>query len=186
MRRVRQRTSFYCGPATLQMLLLQHGVYIPQQRLVGAAAVKRRIKRYGMTIEELAKAIKKLAPNYRFWFKKNARTGEVARIIKSYGYPVGVEWQGVFGKYSDGDDGHFSVVTAVDMRKKKVRLADPFRVFAGQDREFKIKEFEKRWWDENVRLDSLGRKRYHKERQAMFIIAPKELSFPKSLNMRIG
>lgn len=186
MRRVRQWTSFYCGPATLQMLLLQHGVYIPQQRLVEAAAVKRRIKRYGMTIEELAKAVGRLAPQYRFWFKKNAKVGEVAKVIRSYGHPVGVEWQGVFGKYSDGDDGHFSVVTAVDLRKKKVRLADPFRVFAGRDRKFELREFETRWWDENIRVDSLGRKRYYKEHNMMFVITSKDSDFPKLLNMRIG
>lgn len=168
------------------MLLLERGVYLPQQRFVEAAGARRRIKRYGMTTQELARAVKKLAPGYRFWFKKNARTGEVARIIKSYGYPVGVEWQGVFGKYSDGDDGHFSVVTSVDMRKKKVSLADPFRVFAGRDREFKIKEFEKRWWDENIYVDSLGRQRHRKERKMMFLVAPKDSSFPRVLDMRIG
>lgn len=186
MRRVRQRTSFYCGPATLQMLLLARGVYLPQQRFVEAAGARRRIKRYGMTTEELAKAIKKLAPTHRFWLKKKAKTGEIARIIKKHGYPVGVEWQGVFGKYSDGDDGHFSVVTNVDTRRRKVRIADPFRPFAGRDRQFKLEEFEKRWWDDNVKVDSLGRKRNQKGRHVMFVIAPKELDFPKVFGMKAG
>ena len=146
-----------------------------------------------MLVEEMAASIKNLTPQYNFWFKKQSKTGELSEIVNRFNFPVGVEWQGDF-KYKgpkeddeDDDPGHYSVVTKISVSDKKIFLADPFRVYAGSDRQFTLLEFERRWWDINEIVDRATRKKkqmddYH----LMFLIVPQENDFPAKLRMRLG
>jgi len=53
-------------------------------------------------------------------------------------------------------------------------LADPYKKFAGLDRKFRIRDFAKRWWDENGLVY---------DRKLMFLITSKKEEFPRSLGM---
>jgi len=193
MGRVKQKNNSYCGPAVLEMLYSFLGRKVGQEEIVQAAKISRKIKSRGMLVEEMALAIKTLTPEYNFWSKRKSQTSELSEIVNRYNFPVGVEWQGVF-KYKglreddeDDDPGHYSVVTQISVSDKKIFLADPFRVYAGRDREFTLLEFERRWWDINEIVDRATRKKkqmddYH----LMFIIVPKESDFPARLGMRLG
>jgi hypothetical protein len=195
--RVKQKTSSHCGPAVLEMLLGYLGEEIDQEKFVEASGVGKRLKNYGMTVKELARAVKKLAPEYNFWYKEDATMSELAQIVEGYKYPVGVEWQGLFDCDEDGfedetedeDDstGHYSVVTHVDTINNLIRLADPYQCYAGRDRAFTIREFEGRWWDENEEIDPVtGSKKDIFDYHMMIVITPKDITFPGDLTMLRG
>jgi hypothetical protein len=52
------------------------------------------------------------------------------------------------------------------------------------DRKFKIRDFEKRWWDENeIKVSGTSKRRLIKDKRIMFVITPKGESWPKKLGM---
>lgn len=184
MKRVRQRTLSHCGPAVLEMLLSYMGIVIEQDKVVKAARVKHKLKHLGMTVEELGIAIKKIAPKTQFWFKREASMKDIYQIVKKYNFPVGVEWQGLFGKYADDDDGHYGVITYLDQKNNRIHLADPYPKFAGKDRKLSITRFEKRWWDLNEVTNAKTKKhQYIKDHHMIFLVVPKKQVFPKMLRM---
>ena len=185
LKRIKQKTDAHCGPAVLEMLVTFLGRRINQDKFVTAAEVAHKLKNHGMTITELGAAVSKLAPELTFWFKQHATAADLARVVNKYKYPVGVEWRGEFGKHSDGDDGHYSIVTHIDKKKKTIMLSDPFRVFAGTDRTFPLSQFVRKWWDDNLVFDSKAkRKRWIKDKRMMFLVTTKRTRFPKKLRMR--
>lgn len=121
---------------------------------------------------------------HAYKYKENASLSDLQHIVKEYGFPIGVEWQGVFYEDSDEDDGHYSVVTYVDTVNNIIMLSDPYRRFAGSDRTFHIMEFDHRWWDENEITDQeTGRKYTVREEHMMFVVTPKEAIFPEQMGM---
>lgn len=185
MKRVCQKTIYHCGPAVLEMLFSYVGLYFDQDEIketTGKDEEKFRV--YGMTVAEMSKAVRILAPDYYLWHKENSSLTDLQEVVKEYGFPVGVEWQGVFYEDSDEDDGHYSVVTHIDTVNNIIMLSDPFKRFAGSDRTFHIMEFNHRWWDENEIIDSITGKKYiTREEHMMFIVTPKEAIFPELLGM---
>ncbi|HEX8923960.1 MAG TPA: C39 family peptidase [Patescibacteria group bacterium] len=193
--RIRQENSSYCGPAVIQMLLDFLGYPITQDDFVAAADIGGRIQAYGTTIDDMVRAVKVLFPNLQFWYKFNSSLTDISKVVNVYGYPVGVEWQGVFDypdddedddtdDYEDDDPGHYSVVTHIDTSQNMVMIADPERHYAGSDRRFTILSFEHRWWDINEIIDPITHHtRQVDENHAMFIITPKDALFPLDLNM---
>lgn len=175
MIRVRQVTDSHCGPAVLEMLASFVGEDTKQNKIVKAAKIERSILKNGMSVEEMAMAEKALLKKSKFWFKKNSSVADLIKIITTYKYPVGVEWQGIFPKeYKDDDEGHYSVVTFVDKEKDAIWVANPFRSLAGKDRKLKLSKFEKRWWDMNDKTI---------EKRAIFVIAKDSEIFPRKLKM---
>lgn len=177
----------------MEMLYSFLGETINQDEIVKAAGVARSIKSRGMLVEEMAIAVNNLTPQYNFWFKRKSLSSELSEIVNRYNFPVGIEWQGVFmykGPREDDEDddpGHYSVVTQISVSEKRVLLADPFRIYAGTDREFTLLRFERRWWDINEVIDPVTRKKKQKDDyHMMFIIVPKENDFPARLGMRLG
>ena len=179
MRRVRQITSYHCGPAVLGMLFSHLGQKISQKSVVKCLRAQSKIKKVGLTVADLAKASNTLGKKrYAFWRKAGASTSDLDLAINKYNWPVGVEWQGVFFEFADEDNGHYGVVTAVDAKAKILRIADPYSEFAGVDRKFDTKYFTRRWWDENEIKGKTV-----KDRRMMFVITPKNENWPRKIGM---
>ena len=187
MKRAVQITSSHCGPAVLEMLTSFLGYDIDQSAFVSAAGVEYRIRDYGMTIDELADAIKQTAPDLVFWYKKNSSITELKQVVNVHKFPAGVEWQGVFQEDEDDDNGHYSVVTHVDNDHGTIHISDPYIKYAGTDRIFGIHLFEKRWWDVNeVRDHETGQLKHIADDRTMFVITPSHIHFPSDLGMNRG
>jgi hypothetical protein len=179
MKREKQINSDYCGPAVITTLYSFLGVKTSQRKIVASIRVQNKIKNFGLNIKDLARASKIAGKGaFSFWKKANSKVSDLDLAINKYKSPVGIEWQGVFYEDEDDDSGHFSIITKIDKNLKYSRIADPYKLFTGVDRKFGIKEFEKRWWDENV----INRKTIL-DKRVMFLITPKGDSWPKKLGM---
>lgn len=179
LRRVKQITSYHCGPAVLEALFSYLGYKISQRSVVRTLRAQKRIRRRGILVAEMGKAVKTLGKGkYQFWRKTGGKISDLVAILEKYKYPVGVEWQGVFYENEDEDNGHYGIITKVDKTAGYLRLADSYSEFAGIDRRFEIKYFEKRWWDDN---EIKGRSIIDK--RMMFVITPKKETWPRKFGM---
>lgn len=180
MKRISQASSSHCGPAVLASLYSYLGVKVSQRSIVASLRAQNKIKTFGFNMHDMEKATKIAGKGaFSLWHKNRAKISDLNLAINKYKSPVGVEWQGVFYEDEDEDNGHFSIVTKIDKKRGFIRMADPYYKFAGIDRKFKIKDFEARWWDENI---IKGRNLHDK--RVMFVIAPKSDSWPKKLGMK--
>jgi hypothetical protein len=183
--RLKQRTLSHCGPAVLSMLTGFIGYKVDQDEFVSAARVNRiTLRKNGMDVDELALSIVRRLPKTTFWIKEKSTIRDLASITNVYSYPVGVEWQGVFGEWSNGDDGHYSIVIHVDRAKEKIVLIDPFWYYSGSDRIFSTNRFVSRWWDATMRVDKkTGLIMRDTDQQVMFVVTPKSVTFPRKIGM---
>lgn len=180
MKRVKQISLSHCGPAVLASLYSDFGVRVSQRRIVASLRAQNKIKKYGLNVKDLARASGIIGKGaFAFWRKFKANIGDLNLAVNKYKCPVGVEWQGVFYEDEDGDSGHYSVVTRIDKKLGFLRISDPYSRFAGIDRKFKIKNFVKRWWDTNV-----IKKRTFLDKRVMFIVLPKNETWPKKMGMK--
>ena len=179
MKRVRQISSYHCGPAVVLELLSFLGKNVSQIAIVRSLRAKNKIKRLGLNIYDLARATNILGKNeVVFWRKHRSTINDISLAINKYSYPVGVEWQGVFYEDEDEDNGHYAVITKVDKKANYLRLCDSYSDFAGVDRRFRIKDFEKRWWDMNkIKGKNIV------DKKMMFVITPKGETWPRKLGM---
>lgn len=151
-----------------------------------AAGVTEKVADYGMIYPEMALAVQRLAPDFTFWYKKNASLNDLVKLVKVYEVPVGVEWQGVFEEDEDDDNGHYSVVTEADVKNNLMRIADPYGRYAGKDRSFTLSFFMERWWDTNDITDPLtGMVRKVEDYRVSFVVVPEESDFPAELGMKV-
>jgi hypothetical protein len=194
MTRVKQISIYACGPATLEMLFSFVGIKVTQISIIRSIRAWNKIKLYGIDVKDMAKAVSIAGrKKYSFWRKQNASISNLNRVVNKYRYPVGVEWQGVFYENEDEDSGHYGVVTKVDITDadKKLgflRIADPFFNgyfrYNGIDRKFKVSEFKKKWWDVNeVKISGRKKTRQIKDVRMMFLITPKDETWPRKLKM---
>lgn len=175
LKRVRQITSFHCGPAVLTALFSFVGKRATQAGIVRSLRLQNKIKSAGVNVKSLARAAEILGKGeFVFWKKAGAKLSDLETIVNKYHFPVGVEWQGVFYEDEDEDNGHYSVVTGINLKKGYILLSDPYKRFAGLDRKFRIPDFAKRWWDVNGLVY---------DRKMMFVVTPKKELFPKKLGM---
>lgn len=180
--RIAEITNVHCGPATLQMLFENIGVRVSQDEIVEAAGSSlKRLRRYGMSMGEMATAVGRISSSSQFWMKDNCEISDL-KLLLERGIPVGVEWQGEFLQYSDEDNGHYSVVTHLD--GDKIYIADPYEHFAGKDRRLELDRFEELWWDTNELRDmETGKMVLVRDHHMIFIIIPKDETFPEELGM---
>lgn len=185
LKRVKQITSAHCGPAALVSLFSFLGVRTSQGRIVRSLRAENKIKDSGLVIRDLARAVRIVGKGeFTFWKKEDATIGDLDRIVNKYKVPVGIEWQGVFYEDEEGDNGHYCIITEISKAKGYLKLADPYRRFAGLDRKFRISDFEKRWWDSNeVAIPYSKIKKLVYDRKLMFLITPKKEEFPRRLGM---
>ncbi|MBI5670172.1 MAG: C39 family peptidase [Chloroflexi bacterium] len=191
-----QITDSHCGPAVIQMLLANVGVGVTQEQVAEAGGAASTIDMHGMRVDQLAQAVKTLAPEMQFWYKDHSRLNDLIALVSKHRYPVGVEWQGLFETVSDiledtdtedeeEDYGHYSVVTYVDRRSRQLIIVDPYKDFAHQDRIFSFDVFLPRWWDTNEVTDpETGRAKLVEDYRMMFLITPKGETFPEQRGMK--
>src|SRR5258705_9741263 len=138
MQRTEQITDSHCGPAVIQMLLSNVGVAVTQQEVALAGGAEDLIEMHGMRVDQLAQAVKVLAPSAQFWFKALSTTDDVAELVLEHKYPVGMEWQGLFDDEGDEIDdpepdyGHYSVITYVDHDKAQLIIVDPYKDYVSR------------------------------------------------------
>lgn len=188
--RFTQISESHCGPAVIQMLLNYLGIDVSQEAVAEAGGASDLIDLQGMRVDQLGKAVQRLAPHTSFWYKDHSTLEELVRIVANYNYLVGIEWQGVFEdtleeETQEGDYGHYSVVSMVDAVNQKLVIVDPYKDFRAQDRIFTFEFFMTRWWDTNELHDPLtGIGHLVEDRQMMFIITQQFARFPKQLDMK--
>lgn len=127
---VEQQETGSCGLAALRAVMLTFGVDVAEddlKPLVGWSPEQ------GSSWEGLAAAAE--AFGFDVDAKASSRLADLVHMVGEHGLPVLVGW---FSK----DEGHFSVVKAID--EQKVTLMD---VEFGGDRELPLDEFERVWFD---------------------------------------
>jgi hypothetical protein len=180
MRRVKQISAYHCGPAVVSELLSFLGKNVSQTSVVKSLRAKNKIKKLGLNVNDLARAANTLGHHeVVFWKKRGSTVNDLSLAVNKYKYPVGVEWQGVFYENEDGDNGHYSVITKIDKKADYLRICDSYAAFSGVDRRFRIKRFTKRWWDINK-----VRGRNIVDRKVIFVITPKNETWPRRLGMK--
>jgi hypothetical protein len=188
--RFTQISESHCGPAVVQMLLSNLGIEVSQQAIAASGGAADLIELNGMRVDQLARAVRLLAPQAQFWYKDHASASDLTRLVNDERYPVGVEWQGLFedrleDESEEGDYGHYSVVIIVDEHNRQVVIVDPYKDFRDQDRLFDLDWFVTRWYDQNEYPDPLtGKKLTLEDRQMLFIITHADEAFPRELGMR--
>lgn len=185
MTRVKQIDVYSCAPAVLASLYSNLGVKASQRKIITSLRARNKIKKYGLNVKDMARASKIIGKGaFTFWKKDKAKISDLDIAINKYKCPVGVEWQGVFYEFEDDDSGHYAVITKVDKKSGFLRISDPFYAFAGVDRKFKIRDFEKRWWDENeISVPGTSKKKHVVDHRIMFVVTPKTDSWPRKLHM---
>ena len=186
MKRVRQIDVYSCGPAVISALFSFLGIRVSQKGVIVSLRAKNKIKTLGLNVKDLARASNAIGKKkVIFWEKTGGRVSDLDTIINKYKFPVGVEWQGVFYEDEDEDNGHYGIITAVDKKAGYLRMADSFSKFAGVDRRFRIKDFEKRWWDQNeIKVAGTSKRRVLTDKRMMFVITPVEAPWLKKLGMK--
>jgi hypothetical protein len=188
-----QISESHCGPAVIQMLLSNLGVEVTQEAVAKAGGAQDLIELNGMRVDQMALAVRSLAPQTRFWYKDHSKLSDLVKLVTKYRVPVGVEWQGLFeddeeevdNETEDTDYGHYSVVTYANRRKKELIIVDPYKSYIAQDRIFSFEDFEDRWWDFNEVTDpSTGRTRLVEDYHMLFIVTPEDMLFPVELGMK--
>ncbi len=210
-----QISESHCGPAVIQMMLSQLGIDVSQEQVAEAGGAASLIAMHGMRVDQLAQAVRRLAPEVNFFVKAQSSIDELVRVVADYHYPVGVEWQGVFEDASaahldranlawaslppaerdlvppdtetgETDYGHYSLVTEASRRRHELVIADPYKDFYSQARIFDFEVFDQRWFDYNEVLDPLsGRGELVKDDHLMFVITRRNVLFPRQLGMRV-
>ena len=187
LRWIQQITENHCGPAVIQMLLENIGVTVSQEEITEAAGATLTIESHGTRVDQLAKAVHTLAPHAKLWHKEKSSFEDLEYVLNEKKFPVGVEWQGLFGDEDedDEDNGHYSVLAHINKAKDELIIVDPYKDFVDQNRIIKISLFEKRWWDFNEVKDlETGEKTFKKDEQLFFVVAPLDVIFPETLQMQ--
>lgn len=207
LKRVKQLTGSYCGPAVFEMLVSNLGFDLNQDSLVDASNARETVAAEGISLPDLAHGLGRLYPDLKVWKKENAKVEDI-KILVEFGYFVAVDWQGIFNsdEYGDeiwnsgnklsnwwrkvkndpealGEQGHYCIALEVNTKKGYLRFADPYGHYAGKDRFIAIWEFEERWWDDRIGLDEKGKKVRIVENNLLFVVTQKEDKRPEELGL---
>jgi hypothetical protein len=191
LQHVQQISDSHCGPAVVQMMLAHIGLAVSQEAVAEAAGVVDFITMHGTRVDQLARAVEVLAPSARFHWKDHADLDDVETLVNEHGYPVGVEWQGIFDEddpeKNDPDYGHYSLVAHADRATRLLHIVDPYKEYYERERVFPYDLFLRRWWDHNeVRSPETGEARLVKDVRLMFVIVPEGEVSPRALGMQAG
>src|SRR5512146_2199229 len=187
LRRIEQITENHCGPAVIQMLLENIGVNATQEEITEAAGATQTIASHGTRVDQLAKAVRQLAPIAKLWYREKASAEDLEYVLNDWKFPVAVEWQGLFADMDDDeyDYGHYSIVVHIDKLKDEVIVVDPYKDFVDQRRIVRMNLFLSRWWDFNEVKDlQTGEKFFRKDERLFFVVTPLNVVFPVELGMQ--
>src|SRR3989339_107563 len=190
IRTIQQISENHCGPAVVQMLLENIGIETTQELITKAGGSNESmLDRYGMRVDQFAKAVFVIAPTASLWTKEKATVNDIKKLLEVYDHPVGIEWQGLFEdsleeEDPDEDYGHYSIVSHVDEETGNLIIVDPYKYFEDRNRIVSNKIFVKRWWDNNAYMDEVTCKLKHKKDvRLLFIIADNSETFPEELGL---
>lgn len=127
---VRQKKNYWCGPASLKMVLKYYGIEAKEADLAKQASA---IPETGVTADNLVKTAKTYG--LTGFVKNQAEMTDISHYVLDRRIPVIVDWFQI-------DDGHYSVV--VDINKKYIYLADPY---VGQLVSYRLNAFYRIWFD---------------------------------------
>lgn len=127
---IRQKKNYWCGPASLKMVLKYYNIEAKESDLAKQAKAS---KDTGVTAENLVQAAKSYG--LTGFVKKQAEFSDIYHYVLDRRIPIIVDWFQI-------DDGHYSIVT--DITKKHIYLADPY---IGQLISYKLSEFYRIWFD---------------------------------------
>jgi len=148
--RVSQKPG-HCGAASLEMLFLHYNVALSQDDIVRATKVPQQLWYEGFRIDELSEAVASLNSEFIVVGKFDNTLEDLKRVLENLQIPVGVEWQGMFidanGRYFE--EGHYSVITAIDENNELIHIIDPDDTSAIKNGIIKTSEFLSRWWEMN-------------------------------------
>lgn len=190
IKRTVQISSFYCGPAVLEMLLSHLDINTDQKELVLSIHADQKTNKHGMTIGEMAFAVKHNFPQIQFWYKNHGTINDMDKIIYKYKHPVGIEWRGLFDfediveEDDDVNPGHYSLVTGINLTNNEICILDPEQHYAGRERLLNITDFETRWWDINSVFNPVTHKQdTYSDHHMLFIITQCNEDFPNNMKM---
>lgn len=190
IKRSTQITDSHCGPAVIQMLLSNVGIEVSQEAVTRAAGALTTVEKQGTRVDQLAQAVRRIAPQMQFWYKDTASIDDLRVVLRKFEFPVGVEWQGIFGQRESGrldTDGHYSLVTHIDETRRYVTMVDPYEDFVLKDRQVSIPRFVRLWWDTNTYSNRVTKQtKVVKDSRLFFVITPKEIVFPEKMKMKKG
>lgn len=127
---IRQNKSYWCGPASLKMVLAYYNLEAKESVLAKQANAN---KDAGVSANNLLQTAKLYG--LTGFIKNQAEFTDIFHYVLDRQIPVIVDWFQI-------DDGHYSVVT--DITKKHIYLADPY---IGQLISYKLSEFYRIWFD---------------------------------------
>jgi len=127
---IKQSNSYYCGPASLKMVLDYYGIKKSQKEV---ARLTNTTSKTGCSKDALVDAVQKL--DLKVKVIDSASLLDLKKHIKK-NIPVVVDW------YSDKFEGHYSVV--VGFSKSNIYIADSYY---GKIRKMKSMDFYDRWFD---------------------------------------
>jgi hypothetical protein len=207
--RFMQISESHCGPAVIQMLLSHLGIDVTQEEVAEAGGATNLIALNGMRVDQLARAVQRLAPQVIFYYKDHTSIDELARVVNDYRHPAGVEWQGVFedeeeqqpdevksgpadqaglladSESEDSDYGHYSLVIRADRRRRQLIISDPYKDYFSQARVFGFEEFDQRWYDYNEIPDPIsGKPVLVEDDHLIFVVVRRNVLFPRRMGLR--
>lgn len=189
-----QQTDSHCGAAVVQGLLAKYHIRATQDLIVATARAKTRVEKHGIRPEQLARALRLLAPKHQFWFKQNATSSDISYLIHTSHLPVVINWQGLFydtveeeARFNpDGEHGHYSIAIDIDEAKDKIVIADPYSEYVENPRIFSYDWFQTRWWDVDHMVDKkTGRANSISTNHLLFVLVPKKTVFPSELGLQL-
>jgi len=127
---IKQSKSYWCGPASLKMVLSYYHLDIREREL---AQKTQASPIHGVSSTNLVKT----ATEYglKGFIKSDAELNDIKHYVLDKQIPLIVDWFQI-------DDGHYSVV--VDINDKYIYLLDPY---VGHLVSFKIHHFYRIWFD---------------------------------------
>lgn len=147
----RREIKFFCGPASLKIVLDYYGVSVPEQEIAKAANATRE---KGASAKGLVKAAEYFG--FNAFFKEDSTLDDL-RYYLDKKIPVIVDW---FWE----DDGHYGVVIGID--KKNIIFRDPS---LWKIKKMPLTMFEDVWFD----FTGKDRKREHMVQQLIIVVTPK-------------
>ena len=127
---VKQKKGYWCGPASLKMVLAYYDVIAKESDLAKQTQANPQTGATAQALLETAKLY-----GLTGFIKNGAELSDLKHYVLDRQIPVIVDWFQI-------DDGHYSVVT--NITKSHIYLADPY---IGQLVSFKPKAFYRIWFD---------------------------------------